>query len=289
MKLTEFIELWNNQEISLNEFEPDNLDWIETQTKRDFVSTYGTTEKRELSISQLGKPFGFLLLDKLGIKNQMNITAQTQYHLMTGKMWESIILSLMWQYGVDIHMLQQEVDFNGIKGHVDCVYADNTVIDIKTMNAYYFKKFIEEPDDDKGYLTQIGCYQDALKCDYAGILCLNKWFGELAYVPINFRDTYTKDNIECKLAELVERASEIIYYYPEYSTHSLEDIVPAYIENIYCPEHKVSKKIMVPDLLKYDSRKDCVWNISKSGYIKSMYDTETICKNLRTCQLNHQH
>ena len=279
MKLTEFIELWNNQEISLDEFEPDNLDWLETQTKRDFVSTYGKTEERELSISQLGKPFGFLLLDKFGIKNKQPITAQTQYHLMTGKMWESIILSLMWQYGVDIHMLQQEVDFNGIKGHVDCVYADNTVIDIKTMNAYYFKKFIEEPDDDKGYLTQIGAYQYSLGCKYAGILCLNKWFGELSYVSIEvYNKNYTKDQVECTVAELVNRAATIVERYPY--NYSLKKVVTNFIENIHCPEHKTSKKIMVPDLLKYDSRKDCVWDINKSGYIKSMYDTETICENL---------
>lgn len=280
MKLSDFIDEWNSTGLNVESFDQDNLNWCSDFYVDTFKTVYSQQERRPLSISQLYKPFGFLLLDKFGIHDTSTITCNTKYHFMSGHMWESIIMSLMFQHGVDIHNIQKTVEFHGLEGHIDCMYGDDRVIDIKTMSPHYFKTFTESPNDNRGYLTQIACYQEALDVKYASVLCLNKLTGELRLVNIMPDEVYYhNDDISFTIDDLKYRASTIIDRYP--INYSLKKVVDNFIEDLILsfPTARNGRYI-VPFSLAYDSRRFAVWDLYSNNQIKWQYDSLEICKRL---------
>jgi CRISPR/Cas system-associated exonuclease Cas4 (RecB family) len=86
---------------------------------------------------------------------------------MTGDIKEELVLSLAEQAGHKVEGRQEEVEFQGVKGHIDAI-IDGVVVDVKSANSRSMEKFRRhslEWNDPFGYLDQIGLYAESLKND----------------------------------------------------------------------------------------------------------------------------
>jgi len=125
----------------------------------------------QLGMKQLGFPF----VDNVGL------TVKNGFIFHFGDVFEAIILELMRGFGITVEYEQQEVYYKGIRGHIDCVAA-STLIDVKTMNQDYFKRFYKEPNDSRGYLTQLALYKDCIGSETGGWLIFNKGSNKIHYI-----------------------------------------------------------------------------------------------------------
>jgi CRISPR/Cas system-associated exonuclease Cas4 (RecB family) len=91
----------------------------------------------------------------------------TVLKFMTGDIKEELVLSLAEQAGHKVEARQEEVEYEGVKGHIDAI-IDGVVVDVKSANSRSMEKFRRhqlERLDPFGYLDQIGLYAEALKDD----------------------------------------------------------------------------------------------------------------------------
>lgn len=91
----------------------------------------------------------------------------TRLKFITGDIKEELILSLAEQAGHTVEARQEEVELEGVKGHVDGI-IDGVIIDVKSANSRSMEKFRKhtlERDDPFGYVDQISLYAEALKGD----------------------------------------------------------------------------------------------------------------------------
>lgn len=273
--LQDFVSQWNWGCGKLDEFTTTNA-YTEAMMESYRKSyCYDNTVRNPISISQLYKPFGFLLLAARGITPPYQHSLKRQFHLMTGNVWENIILQLLADYDYGFENEQVTVDFHGCKGHVDFTMNDN-VVDIKTMSHSYYTSFVKEPNDDRGYITQILCYREALGVSGAQILCVNKSTGHMSLVDVDAHEDIVRDNQLISHQQLLDRAKQIVER-KDYN-YSLRKIVENFILTVHLPEHV--KGVKLPYSLQYDKRSSLVWETDKNGYVVNTFDVDTICKNI---------
>lgn len=274
MSINDFVELWNTSCDPLSHMEtgepliPEDM----------FYRQYGEQEDRApgLRLSQMYKPFGFLLLDRMGLKRQETYSLKSRYNLVLGDFWEATIIRLLKEYGFPVDEEQRTVTYKGVNGHIDFMYNGDTVVDVKTMSHQYFSKFVKEPNDDRGYITQLLCYSVATNAVAQGFLCLNKLSGELAWVPIDFGDQFVKDEELVSAEMLLERVDKVIDRY-EYK-FSLRKIVQNFLTTIV--PIRYAKGIKLPESIRYDMRSHMIWKIDKFGFVQYTYTPDAICENL---------
>lgn len=274
MKLSEFIDKWNNGGIvPLTSFEEFVIDYIGNECVDAFTTTYGVEPERKLSVSSLYKEIMLLGFDKFGYRQLRSTNMVGKFHLFFGKVLEALVLALMREYGVDVHSLQETVEFEGIPGdgHIDAVYQENTVLDIKSMGSYYFKSFTSQPDDDRGYVTQLLVYKYAKQKKYCGVLAVDKWFGTLAYVPIRDSTIVVRNNEEDEASLLLSRAAAVAECINELQT--MDDVWELSLPQAI--KHKAGKFLIPPNTMRYDTRSNVFFEMKKDRVVSS-YPLETV-------------
>lgn len=109
--------------------------------------------------------------------------------MLTGHVQEAIHIFLMRQAGHTVELQQEEVELDGVKGHIDLV-LDGVLTDIKTTSNYGFKKFKQSTlfnDDPFGYLGQISGYAKSLNLEKVAWLAINKNTSELALLKSDMK------------------------------------------------------------------------------------------------------
>lgn len=89
---------------------------------------------------------------------------KTLFKFLSGHIFEDLVLFLAEQSGHKVERCQEEVEIEGVKGHIDAV-IDGTLTDVKTTTVYGLSKFSNNKllDDDLfGYIDQIEFYDTAL-------------------------------------------------------------------------------------------------------------------------------
>lgn len=95
------------------------------------------------------------------------IPGPTRLKFMTGDIKEELILSLAEQAEHKVEARQEEVEFDGVFGHIDAI-IDGVLVDVKSANSRSMEKFRRhqlEWNDPFGYVDQISLYAAALKDD----------------------------------------------------------------------------------------------------------------------------
>jgi hypothetical protein len=175
--LKEFCEWFNNA--SREEIKPLNHHRYYYAVMNSFNDQFMSQSKRDyIGFSQLYKHELLLGLVKLGFSSESSISVKNAVTFHYGDIFEGLIIELMRSQGITIEDEQKtlEVTFNdeAFKGHIDGRF-DGTLIEVKTMSNDYFKKFVKEPNDFRGYLTQLGFYYEYLDSVHnAAWLCYNK-------------------------------------------------------------------------------------------------------------------
>jgi len=145
-------------------------------------------EKHTLRMSQIGKPLILLCLHKIGYLDLPSTNFKQDWIFSLGDVVEAYLMSLVHMCGYVVESPQLEVELYDIKGHIDFLSSRDTVVEVKSMSDSYFRQFTKQPDDDRGYLTQLHMYCAALGTKRGVWLCLNKGTNELAQVNLGWDD-----------------------------------------------------------------------------------------------------
>jgi hypothetical protein len=132
---------------------------------------------------------------------------------------ESWVSFTFKRIGYKIIEQQTELTWLGVKGHIDFIIEDEygvrSIIEVKSANDYYYARVNKYGvHDDRGYLTQLSTYQQALNGMPAYWLFVNKNDSNLSLIKL---DPYHVTTIE-----RLERAKKIVEAY--HACNSIDDI-----------------------------------------------------------------
>lgn len=136
-----------------------------------------------LRFSSLGRPdrqLWFMAHPEEG--SQEKVTAKTYFKFLYGDVIEALLLFLVKEAGHVVEREQEEIEVEGVKGHIDAI-IDGTVVDVKSASPFGFKKFKEGrvlEEDPFGYVQQLAGYADVLTPGVgAAWLAMDKVSGDL--------------------------------------------------------------------------------------------------------------
>jgi len=144
------------------------------------------------------------------------LRAETRIKFLYGDIIELVYIALIRLSGHEVTNEQDEVELEGIKGHIDCK-VDGVLVDIKSASSFSFNKFKDEKvqqDDPFGYYAQMGAYAEATQSPVGGWFVMDKQLGKLcfsqafeAYVP-NMRQRAIDVKAMVKEAQEPRRCAE---------------------------------------------------------------------------------
>lgn len=237
-------------------------------------------DAKGLRCSGLGYPAVLQALSWLGFPKE-EVDFQSKLRFFTGDVFEAEIVALCRSIGIKITGDQTKLTFHGISGHCDGILELETgqkkLLEIKTANDNFFKMVQRNPKnlEDRGYLTQVSVYCEALGLPEYLILINNKNTGELLEVEG-----------EPDLA-LIGRAARIIQKIK--LLEKPEDILaPGSGLSAPPPEEEVFKKqatgkLLVPTSMKYSPYAGAFYKTrgelngynKLTGYVVGLHETVT--------------
>lgn len=142
--------------------------------------------KPTLRMSNIGRPLRQLWYELNNYKGE-SLSGQTHLKFLYGDLTESLILVLAEAAGHTVGRLQEQIEVNGILGHIDGT-IDGVLVDIKSCSAYGFRKFqdsslLEPGNDPFGYVAQLSGYAHALNLPAAWI-AFDKQSGEICVLEL---------------------------------------------------------------------------------------------------------
>lgn len=206
-----------------------------------------------LRVSNLGRCTRQLWYEAHGELDPEELRPETRIKFLYGDLIETMLLFLAKVAGHTVERQQEEVDINGIKGHIDGV-VDGVLVDVKSASGRAFQKFKEntlEENDSFGYMEQIAGYSRGLGGLDVAFLAMNKETGALALTP--FSADYLASIID--VGQLAEDCKNAM----------VSDNPP---ERPYEPEpHGKSGNMTIPKApCHYCSRKQECWNDANDGF-----------------------
>jgi len=167
------------------------VDDLKEMLRERFNYPKSEQEIRVLRFSSLGQPdkrLWFINQDPEIIAKE-NLSLKQGMTFLLGDLIEKVLCFLFREAGHTVEAEQQQVEVDGVKGHVDAV-VDGIVVDLKTAHPFFYPKLLNLDDlmsnDTFGYLAQLGGYANVLTPgEGAAFIPLNKSSGEFAitYVP----------------------------------------------------------------------------------------------------------
>ena len=157
-------------------------------------------KKPSLRMSNIGKPDRQLWFELHSDGAEERAREPNMYlKFLIGDIAELVLLALAQLAGHKVESLQEEVQIEGVTGHMDAV-IDDVVTDVKSASGYSFEtKFNKgglKNHDYYGYIDQVSGYNNALKKDNgAAFLAYNKESAETCLLRIpqeDIRDTKTR-------------------------------------------------------------------------------------------------
>lgn len=175
-------------EDSHHEPSEENLDWIAENVKHLLRNRLSSREREAatLRFSSLGRPDRQLWYATHRPSEAERMLPKTYFKFLYGDMIELLLLFLAKEAGHEVERLQEEVEVNGVLGHVDAV-IDGVLVDAKSASPYSFGKFQNGSfltDDPFGYIGQIGGYRNTVRTKRAGFLVANKVHGDIAFAEV---------------------------------------------------------------------------------------------------------
>lgn len=163
-----------------------------------------------LRMSNIGKADRQLWLDINGKGEKEKLLPPTLIKFAYGDVIEQMILLYAKMAGHEVEREQDEVEVDGIKGHIDAV-IDGVLVDVKSASTFSFQKFesgaLFEPGNDPfGYVAQLAGYIEAVNPGgRGGFLAVDKTLGKICFceIPRHILDQY-------KVRERIAHIKEVI-------------------------------------------------------------------------------
>lgn len=162
-------------------------------------------QKRTLRMSGIGKGDRQIWYEVVSDLPSEELPPATKMKFLFGDIWESIMLFLAKEAGHTVTHEQEEVETDGVVGHMDAV-IDGVVVDVKTASKYAFKKFKEgtlQENDAFGYYEQLAGYSNALGDIDGAWLAVEKEQGHLTLLKAPKEELQALD-IPKRIAHLKE-------------------------------------------------------------------------------------
>lgn len=145
-------------------------------------------EAREaLRFSSIGKPDRQLWYQHNLPDEGEKLNAKTLFKFLYGDMIEQMLLFLAKEAGHSVEREQEELEVDGVKGHIDAI-IDGVVVDVKSASPFSFKKFKDGSlfeNDPFGYIGQISGYSETLTPGKgAAFLVADKVHGDIGLMHI---------------------------------------------------------------------------------------------------------
>lgn len=166
-------------------FNLDIIDRFGDNVKQTLISRLNKEEREVcLRMSNLGRPLRQLWYE---LKNypKEEPDGKTLLKFAYGDLVEALVLALAEVAGHKVERLQEEVELDGVKGHIDAV-IDGVLVDVKSCSPYSYNKFKTGQiftDDPFGYIAQLSGYASVLGLP-AGWIPVNKVLGDISFVPL---------------------------------------------------------------------------------------------------------
>jgi hypothetical protein len=149
-----------------HEVNEENIEWAAEQFK-DLLRT--RLKEREplsdpLRFSSMGRPDRQIWYMAQADKEPEPIQAKTYFKFLYGDVIELLILFLAKEAGHSVERTQEEIEVDGVKGHIDGI-IDGVVVDVKSASPYGYRKFETNSvteDDPFGYVQQLAGYSAVL-------------------------------------------------------------------------------------------------------------------------------
>lgn len=139
-----------------------------------------------LRMSNIGKPLRQLWYDNHEPDSE-GLSADTKIKFLFGDILEVLLLYLAREAGHTVERCQEEVELNGVIGHIDAI-IDGVLVDCKSASSPSFKRFANgsiRTDDPFGYIEQLSGYSMALGGLDAGFLVIDKQLGHICWCPFS--------------------------------------------------------------------------------------------------------
>lgn len=116
-----------------------------------------------LRFSSLGRPDRQLWYIAQGAP-QEDLSPKTYFKFLYGDVIEQLVLFLAKEAGHSVERMQEEIEVDGVKGHIDAI-IDGVVVDVKSASPFGYQKFKNRNvlfDDPFGYVQQLSGYSSVL-------------------------------------------------------------------------------------------------------------------------------
>jgi hypothetical protein len=188
-------------EDNLNEFAENLKNLLRTRlAKREVLNN-------PLRFSSLGRPDRQIWYMAKGYP-QEDISAKTYFKFLYGDVIEELLLFLAKESGHTVERTQEEIEVNGVKGHIDAV-IDGVLVDVKSASPFGYEKFVKQTvtqNDPFGYAQQLSGYAQVITPGQAPAwLAMNKVNGSICVSPLSI--SIVKDY---PVEERIEHLKEVI-------------------------------------------------------------------------------
>lgn len=144
--------------------------------------------KNSLRMSNLGKPDRQLWYDIHYEGDQKEeLKSEAKIKFLFGDILEALLLFLAKEAGHEVTHEQEEVEVDGVIGHLDAV-IDGVVVDVKSASTFSFQKFRTgdlRENDPFGYMEQLAGYSTSLGGLDGAFLAIDKTLGNLCLMKVD--------------------------------------------------------------------------------------------------------
>lgn len=162
-------------------------------------------ERGTLRFSNLGKPDRQLWY-AAHAESQEEMSSKTYLKFMYGDVIEALLLFLVKEAGHTVERQQEEIEVNGVKGHIDAI-IDGVTVDVKSASPQSYTKFASGSlyeNDPFGYIGQLSGYASVLTPDTGGaFLAMDKVHGDICLLNLG-PSIVTGYNVEGRIEHLKE-------------------------------------------------------------------------------------
>lgn len=234
-----------------------------------------------LRLSQIGKPAVLQALWGLGFEYDGGVALQQRLTFHLGDVFESLLAFLLEAAGYRIvdhnnstlnHGTDAAggyIEFMGVRGHSDFVVespeGEQFIVEAKTANDRYFTQFTKSPDDERGYVSQLVLYEQALDLPGCWVV-FNKNTSEIG-VQFLTDDTRKKAISRAQhiipLLQGIEHIDDLYFAIQEGKVSA-----PPPVPEVY--KRQQTGGYLVPPSMKFTKYRHCFYDITvdRNGYGK---------------------
>jgi len=171
-----------------HEASEENIQWAGETLKELLRVRLAERKTPRLRFSNIGKPDRQLWYTLKHHDKREKLLPKHIFKFLYGDVIELLMLFLAKEAGHSVERAQEEIEVDGIKGHIDAV-IDDVVVDAKSASSFAFKKFTDGrflTDDPFGYIPQLSGYANALDNTESGaaFLVADKVHGDIAIARV---------------------------------------------------------------------------------------------------------